>query len=225
MTGSSGTEKASAIIARLGSCVELVARDPNFRDISVGLYLNGDTITFWTFSSLEGARQRIEQIRDRALKLAGLEAVPGTHDQARFQCGNAHRKALRFMASEAVERKPDRAVPSGEIAVNDTKTRLRLIATPFEASGRWNYRVSAEGVAPAPQPTMRVKATVGGFMRYGDCQRVAEDVFTFPCGARHDELARLLITYARNVSAVDEMLAAQDLSGQMTTQTLGFAQT
>jgi hypothetical protein len=90
--------------------------------------------------------------------------------------------------------------------------------------GKWVYEVAAEGEAPAATASMRVKAVVGGFMRYGDCRRVAEDKFAFPCGARHDELARLLIPYARNVSAVEEMLAAADLAGQMTTQTLGFSQ-
>ncbi len=225
MTTSQHTPKVTETIKRLGSCVELVARDPNFKDITVGLYLNGENVlTFWTFSTLSGVRERIAQIRDRAVLLTGMNPISGTFDQARFTCGDIHRKALRFMASEAVERKPDRPIPTGAIGINDTKTRLRLSATPFLSEGRWNYRVSAEGNAQPPQPTMRVKATVGGFMRYGDCKRVSEDTFTFPCGAQHDELARLLISYARNVSAVDEMLAAQDLAGQMTTQTLGFAQ-
>jgi hypothetical protein len=216
--------RTSDRLAELGSCVELVSRDPNFKDITVGLYLNGRTLTFWTFSQVPGARERIRQIRDRAVALTGMLRVDGRDDQARFECGDIHRKALRFMASEAVERRPDRPIPSGAIEVRDMKTRLTIIATPAQQDGRWVYTVSATGDSPPPQPAMRVKAAVGGFMRYGDCVRVSEDKFAFPCGARHDELARLLLPYARNVSAVEEMLAAQDLAGQMTTQTLGFAQ-
>ena len=217
--------KVADVVRRLGRCVELVSRDPNFKDITVGLYLKGTTLTFWTFSNVSGAQDRIRQIRDRAVLLTGMEPIPGTHDEARFTCGDVHRKAMRFMAAEAVERKPDREIPSGAISVKDTKTHLVFFATPSQKDGRWVYEVTAQGDAPAPQPVMRVKAVVGGFMRYGDCQRVSEDEFTFPCGARHDPLARLLISYARNVSAVEEMMAASDLAGQMTTQTLGFAQT
>ena len=43
-----------------------------------------------------------------------------------------------------------------------------------------------------------------------------------PCGYRHDELALLVLPYARNVSQVEDMLASDALRGQMTTGTLGF---
>ena len=45
---------------------------------------------------------------------------------------------------------------------------------------------------------------------------------TFPCGQRHDQLMRLLLPYSRNVSAVEGMMEAEALRGQMTTNTLGF---
>ncbi len=224
MTQTAARPRVIDIVRRLGPCVELVSRDPNFHDISVGLYLKGQVLTFWTFSTVPGAQVRIRQIRDRATSLAGMVPAPGTHDQARFNCQDTHRKALRFMAAEAVEKPPERPIPSGAISTKDNKTRLTFIATPNIDGGRWTYTVTTEGDAAPPLPQMRIKAVVGGFMRYGDCQRVAEDKFAFPCSARHDELARLLISYARNVSAVEEMLAAQELAGQMTTQTLGFAQ-
>jgi hypothetical protein len=35
---------------------------------------------------------------------------------------------------------------------------------------------------------------------------------------------RVLLPYARNVSAVEQMLEASDQAGQMTTQSLGFSQ-
>ena len=221
-TRAASTPKVTDIVRRLGRCVELVARDPNFHDITVGLYVKGEVFTVWTYSVRPGVSERIRQVRDRAVKLAGLEPLPGTHDQARFTCTGVHRKALRFMVAEAVEKPADRPIAAGPITTKDNKTRLTFYAAPSQENGRWVYTVTAEGEAQSP--AMRVKAVVGGFMRYGECQRVADDKFTFPCGARHDELARLLIAYARNVSAVEEMIAASDLAGQMTTQTLGFSQ-
>ncbi len=216
--------KVADAIRQLGQCVELVSLDPNFHDITVGLYLKGDILTFWTFSGVGGAPDRIRQIRDRAVRLTGMETVSGTHGKSRFTCGDVHRKALKFMAAEAVEKPPTRPIPDGPITTKDNKSRLTFIATPEQADGRWVYTMSSQGDADPAVTAMRTKAVVGGFMRYGECQRVAADKFAFPCGARHDELARLLISYARNVSAVEEMLAASDLAGQMTTQTLGFAQ-
>jgi hypothetical protein len=214
--------RVAETIGKLGSCVAIVSRDPNFHDITVGLYLKGPVVTFWTFSSIAGASGRIKEIRDRAVRLTGMTPVEGASGQARFTCSDVHRRALRFMASEAVEKPADREIPSGPISTKDNKTRLRFFAAPRLDASRWVYKVTAEG--EAANAAMRIKAVIGGFMRYGDCQRVSEDEFAFPCGARHDELARLLIAYARNVSAVEEMIAASDLAGQMTTQTLGFSQ-
>lgn len=223
MTAKTATRpRVAETMRKLGNCVAIVSRDPNFHDITVGLYLKGPVVTFWTFSSKPGAENRIREIRDRATRLAGLVPVEGAPGQARFTCSDVHRRTLRFMAAEAVEKPADRAIPTGPISTKDNKTRLRFFATPRQNGDRWVYKVTAEG--EADNAAMRVKAVVGGFMRYGDCQRVSENEFAFPCGARHDELARLLIPYARNVSAVEEMIAAADLAGQMTTQTLGFSQ-
>jgi hypothetical protein len=44
----------------------------------------------------------------------------------------------------------------------------------------------------------------------------------FSCGWQHDELLRLLLPYSRNISAVESMLEAEAVRGQMTTSTLGF---
>ena len=84
------------------------------------------------------------------------------------------------------------------------------------------YTVSARGNAERAE--FRIKAAVGGFMRYGECVRVTPESFRFPDGQQHDGFVRLLLPYARNVSAVERMLEAEDMEGQMTTQTLGFSQ-
>ena len=55
--------------------------------------------------------------------------------------------------------------------------------------------------------------------------KVSDTQVMFPCGARHDELMRLLLPYSRNISSVEGMMAAEALRGQMTTGTLGFSVT
>ena len=61
-------------------------------------------------------------------------------------------------------------------------------------------------------------------MKYGQCLRNEVDSFCFPDFKAHEEYVRVLLPYARNVSAVEQMLEASDQAGQMTTQSLGFSQ-
>ena len=37
------------VIAKYGKCMELISMDPNFHEISVGLYFKDGTGTVWTF--------------------------------------------------------------------------------------------------------------------------------------------------------------------------------
>ena len=85
------------------------------------------------------------------------------------------------------------------------------------------YSVSAEG--DAPNPAVRLRMVVAGFLRYGEMEKVGDVEVAFPCGERHDALMRLLMPYSRNISSVEGMMAAEALRGQMTTGTLGFSQT
>ncbi len=55
-------------------------------------------------------------------------------------------------------------------------------------------------------------------------EKTEDGGIAFPCGYRHDELVRLVLSYARNVSRVEDMLEADAVRGQMTTSTLGFSQ-
>ena len=74
------------------------------------------------------------------------------------------------------------------------------------------------------KPGLRIRAIVGGFIKYGECVRNDVDSFCFPDQKSHDEYVRVLLPYARNVSAVEQMLEANEQAGQMTTQSLGFSQ-
>lgn len=209
------------VIRKYGRCLELVSIDPHFHDITVGIYLSDGVVTVWTFSGRVGVEDRIQQIRDLLVVRGDMVAVDGTRNQARFECGIVHERPLSFLIANCVEKSPDLEQATGPITVRDFRTKLTLTATPRARDGRWAYEVT--GVGEASKPEMRIRAVVGGFMRYGEMERVSPSEAAFTCGARHDELVRLLIPTARNVSSVEDALEADALRGQMTTQTLGFA--
>ena len=222
MSFSNGIVKRDVIserLAKLGRCIELVAVDPHFKQITVGLHLKGRTLSIDTFSTVDGTSERIRVIRDRLCQLADLEPVDGTGHQATMVSRHMYDRALRFAFTEAVEKA--NPIPTGGISLKDTKSALVFTVTPEASDDGWQYVVTADGEFARPE--MRIRAVVGGFMRYGECERVDWDRFRFRDGERLDRFARLLLPYARNVSAVEDLLTAGDLAGQMTTQTLGFA--
>ena len=216
MTMSEHRKRAEAVLEEYGRCLELVAVDPHFHEITIGLYEKNGVLTVWSYNGKPGVRDRLRQVRDRLVRLGGLFPVEDTHNQATFPCGRIHARPLRLVMTEAVEKPPHRETPSGDIAVRDFRSPLLLKAKPRRESRRWLYAVTAEGEAERPE--LRVRATVAGLIRYGEMERVGPAAAVFSCGERHDELMRLLLPYARNIRAVQD-----ELEGQMTTQTLGFS--
>ena len=85
-----------------------------------------------------------------------------------------------------------------------------------------NYTVSVEGQNERSE--MRIRAVVGGFIKYGGCERVEYNKFKFSDGKAYNKFVKLLLPYARNITAVENMLSESDSVGQMNTQTLGFSQ-
>ena len=217
---SSAKPRIAEVLARYGRCHELTPLDPNFHSISVGLYEKDGVATVWTFSQRAGVQERIRQIRDQVVALGGLVPVEGTHNQARYPCGQFHEKPIKFLMMQAVEKRPDFAPPEGAIQVKDTRTGLTLSVEGREVDGRWVYRVSGEG--QAPNLPARLHAVAQGFVRYGGMELVDRTTVAFSCGHRHDELARLLLPFARNISAVESLMEASALRGQLTTGTAGF---
>lgn len=209
-------------IKRLGGCIELISMDPHFNDITVGLFLKGRVLTVWSYSSIPGAQDRLTQIRDRMVVLGDLKARDGSDTQAEVPSGDILTQPMKFMFREAVEKDPDQ-FPSGPMEAADNKSTLTFVVEGGQQPDGYVYTVTARGNAERAEA--RVKAAVGGFMRYGECVRVTPESFRFPDGQRHDGFVRLLLPYARNVSAVERMLEAEDMEGQMTTQTLGFSST
>ena len=215
--------RAVDVIEKYGNCLELVSMDPNFENISVGLYMKDGVCTIWTFSSKAGVSARIEQIRDQLVTLGGVEAVEGTTNQVRFACGELHERAIKFLMSQAVGKAPDFAPPQGEMAIKDSRSPLTIKVSGAAQDDAYVYSVSAEG--DAPNRAVRLRMVVAGFLRYGEMEKVGDVEVAFPCGERHDALMRLLMPYSRNISSVEGMMAAEALRGQMTTGTLGFSPT
>lgn len=209
------------IMEKYGRCLELVSLDPNFHDISVGLYEKDGVATVWTFSAIDGVDTRIRKIRDQLVALGGFVAVPDAHSQVTASCGTIHPRPTKFLMMQAVEKDPDFKLPDGEVAVKDLRTGMMLGVDSKEVDGRVAYYVKAEG--EAPNKAARLRAVTSGFVRYGEMEKTEDGGVSFTCGRRHDELVRLLLPYARNVNRVEDMLEADALRGQMTTGTLGFS--
>ncbi len=220
MTQTAQKPSVKDTIKRLGNCIELISMDPHFHEISVGLFVKDRTLTIWSYSAVPRTDERIEKIRDRCVVLGDLEPKEGTTNQARVPAGDILLQPMKFMFREAVEKDPD-TLPSGPIKAPDNKSTLIFTVEGAQQDEAYVYTVTARGEAARPES--RIRATVGGFMRYGGCERVTPETFRFPDGQQHDGFVRLLLPYARNVSAVERMLEAEDMAGQMTTQTLGFA--
>ena len=212
--------RPTEVLDKYGHCLELVPMDPNFENISVGLYVKDGVCTIWTFSRKPGVEQRIEQIRDQLVALGGMEAVDGTTSQVRFACSELHERAIKFLMSQAVGKAPDFAPPQGEMSIRDSRSPLTIKVSGSQRDDAYVYTVSVEG--EAPNPAVRLRMVVAGFLRYGEMNKVGDTEVAFPCGQRHDALMRLLMPYSRNISSVEGMMAAEALRGQMTTGTLGF---
>ncbi len=222
-TGTAPQTRTADVIERYGNCLELVPMDPHFHNISVGAYVKDGICTIWSFSSRPGVDGRLRQIRDQICALGGLAAVEGSYHQVKYSCGHLHRRALKFLLAQAVGKSPDYSPVQGEMSIADTRTKLTIKVGGSEAASGWIYEVSSDG--EADNIPLRLRMIVTGFLRYGEMEKVTDTQVAFPCTHRHDELVRLLLPYARNVSAVESMMEAESLRGQMTTGTLGFTPT
>ena len=210
-------------LEKYGTCMELISMDPNFEEITVGLYLKNEVFTVWSFSQKPGTEKRLEQIRDQLVELGDMVPMLDTTNQARFPDNETYGRPLRFLLRQAVEKPYGTKHPSGRIEIKDLRSPLQLIVEPENDNDRWAYRVTAEG--DYKNPAVRIRACLQGFVRYGDMERVSDSHVAFTHGGRRDGLVRLTLPYARNVTGTAEMLDAEDMRGQMTTGTLGFSQT
>lgn len=212
--------QVSEKLREIGSCLELVPMDPHFSSVSVGLYYKDGICTVWSFSQTEGVDERLKEIRDQMVRLGGVQPLEGSTNQFIFPCGVVHMRPVKFLLTQAVTKSSDFVHPSGSMSIKDSKSDLILTATGVHSEGGFQYHVSGDG--DVKNPALRLRMVVAGFMRYGEMEKVGDTEVAFSCGWQHDELVRLLLPYSRNISAVESMLEAEAVRGQMTTSTLGF---
>ncbi len=209
----------AGVIEKYGHCVELVPVDERFHQITIGLYVKDKTATVWTFSRKPGVEKRVQEIRDNLVAMGGMTAVKGTHNQATYACGMLHEQALKILVPQTVERAPVFTFSGDQISTPDTKSKLVIVATPEEKDGDWSYSITAQG--SEGDKAARISAVSNGLARYGGMEKSGDNTVAFPCRQRHDSLVRLLLPYACNVSAAEELSAASP-KGQMTASSLGF---
>ena len=215
-----GRGRVSEKLKEIGTCLELVPMDTHFKNVSVGLYYKEGVCTVWSFSQVDGIEDRLREIRDQMVRLGGVQPVDGSDNQFIFPCGIVHMRPVKFLLTQAVTKATDFTHPEGSMTIKDSKSALMLTVTGGRGDEAFSYHVSGEG--EVKNPTLRLRMVVAGFMRYGEMEKMGDTEVAFSCGWQHDELLRLLLPYSRNISAVESMLEAEAVRGQMTTSTLGF---
>ena len=202
-------------IADIGTRVELVPMDGHFHDITLALYRQptaaGPAFLVHTYSALDGAEGRLQDIRSLMTTLGGLQPSAEAPGLLAFPCGEEHGLAVRRLFLEACKiGSTDGAAPP-PLSTVDRKSGLAIAAAPL---GEGQYRVEAVGEADESDRSRRVGVIVNGLMKLGEMRRVegAGDCVGFDCGHPHDELVGLLLVRAPNVRAIvreQEALAAR----------------
>ena len=149
--------RVAEVVERYGKCLELVPMDPNFDNISVGLYVKDGVFTIWTFSNKAGVEARIEKIRDQFVALGGMKAQEGTHNQAVPSCSQLHIRPVKFLLNQAVGKAPDYEPPRGEMSIKDSKSPLLLKIEGKGQGDKW----------PVPGFRRRRSAQPGGAATHG----------------------------------------------------------
>ena len=211
------------VIKKYGRCIELISMDPFFNDITIGLFFKEPNLTVFSYSRLDGTSERLNQIRDRIVDVSGAMPVENSPHQATFECGMKEgccSAPLRFALKEAVTKDRDLDLSKG-IVCKDLRSDM-IIKVNYEENSNGNtYTVSGDD--NAEKPIIRYRAIANGLIKYGGFERLDNFSFRLSCNQRNDKIVNLLLPLARNISATEESLAAEDAAGQMTTQSLGFS--
>ncbi|MEG3581732.1 MAG: hypothetical protein VX359_02030 [Chloroflexota bacterium] len=211
------------IIEKYGRCIELISMDPFFGEITVGLFVKDSLMTVHSYSNKQNVESRLEQIRDRIVEVAGAVPVEANPHQATFDCkmeNGCCTAPLRFVLKEAVM-KDRKADLSQGITCKDLRSEMIIKVECQKTKEGFVYKVGGDGNNEKPE--IRYRAITNGLIKYGGFLRIDHFTFTLACKRRNDKLVNILLPMARNISATEESLAAEDASGQMTTQSLGFS--
>lgn len=182
----------------IGTRIELVPMDPNFHEITIGLYAeehNGAPVyRVHTYSGRSGADQRIAFVSNAMVALGGMRQTPD--GLLRFPCGEGHQLACRRIFLEACKLASGGELKTRPLTILDRKSGLNMTVS---AVGEGAYRIGAEG--EGKDGARRVSAIAGGLVKLGEMQSRSPDTVAFPCGQDHDAAVGLLLVRAPNVRA------------------------
>jgi hypothetical protein len=187
----------------LGRRIELVPMDPRFHDISIALYRqessSGPVFQVHSYSSREGASQRLDFIVQAMALLAGLEHVPAEACKLQFPCRAGHLSACRRVFLEACKVDPGHPVEPRPLQILDKKSNRTVTVV---SRGKGAYILEADGVEL--DKANRVAAVANGLVKLGQMQPGVggDGSVAFECGHTHDPLVGLLLVRALNVRAV-----------------------
>ena len=145
-----------------------------------------------------------------------------------------YERPMKFLIKQAVEKPANFSHNTGPIKIKDLRSPLEITITPKEINSSNIYEVSAclptaeknsgDSVSHVhTKPEIRINAIIRGLIKYGTMERVDSCSVKFSNGEKLDNLVRLILPYARNITGTQDMLDADSIKGQMTTNTLGFA--
>ena len=185
----------------IGHRLELVPMDNHFQDITIGLYqqhfASGACFLVHSYSSKEGAQQRIDFVHRAMQILGGMEA--SKEGLLRFPCGSQHILAVRRIFLEACKLNPDGELAPRPLSILDRKSNMHMVATSL---GAGKYHIFAEG--ESDEVVRRIRVVTGGLGKLGEMTPVdgVDDQVGFDCGQTHDALVGLLLLRAPNVRTI-----------------------
>src|SRR5262245_59750609 len=117
----------------IGERLELVPMDPHFRNISVALYRQqkdaGSQFCVHTYSSLEGARQRLEFVARAMRVLGGMDSSSQDPLRLWFPCQDEHRMAVRRVFLEACKLHSGETLRVRPLTILDKKSNRTITVT------------------------------------------------------------------------------------------------
>jgi hypothetical protein len=188
----------------LGRRIELVPMDPHFQDISVALHRaegadGRPAYDMNSYSTREGARERLAAIVAAMQEVAGMEAVPDAPLRVRFACGEAHEQATRRAFIEACKLDPAQPLAPRPLEVYDKKTDATIEVIP-EGGGRYRASAGSDGT----KVLRRVATVAGGLVKLAGMEQIPAsiDQVRFGCGHDHHKLVAMLLKLALNARGV-----------------------
>mgnify|MGYP001253113896 CR=1 FL=1 len=187
----------------LGRRIELYSMDQHCHNISLALYCRqigqAQHVLVHTYSLVDGARQRVNDVTNALMVRTGLELVNDGEGWLRFPCDGFHQRALtrtfldvcKFVLDDGLEAEPLKRI--------DKKAGCHLIAKNL---GQGVYRFDAEESSEAGQK--RAEAMTRGFVKLCGMEPIAGhgNQAAFSCGVSHDNLIGSLMFRAQNLRAV-----------------------